>query len=91
MNVIRQYLLRRIIWERENKQEGGKNRPLAFYNRQSKRHVKVKNYKVERGAAMKKKQIRSAVKTVYQELWDLLSLDVETEHFFKLPKGVEPA
>lgn len=40
---------------------------------------------------MKKKEIRSAVKTVYQELWDLLSLDVETEHFFKLPKGVEPA
>lgn len=39
---------------------------------------------------MKKKEIRSAIKTVYQELWDLLSLDVETEHFFKLPKGVEP-
>lgn len=39
---------------------------------------------------MKKKEIRSAVKTVYQELWDLLSLNVETEHFFKLPKGVEP-
>lgn len=72
------------------KQEGGKNRPLAFYNRQSKQHVKDKNYKIERGAAMKKKEIRSAVKTVYQELWDLLSLDVETEHFFKLPKGAEP-
>lgn len=39
---------------------------------------------------MKKKEIRSAIKTVYQELWDLLSLDVEAGHFFKLPKGVEP-
>jgi len=38
---------------------------------------------------MKKKEIKNAVKTVYQELWDLLSLDVETEHFFKLPKGAE--
>lgn len=72
------------------KQEGGKKRPLAFYNRQSKQHVKDKNYKIERGAVMKKQEIRSAVKTVYQELWDLLSLDVETEHFFKLPKGAEP-
>lgn len=31
------------------KQEGGKNHPLAFYNRQSKQHVKDKNYKIERG------------------------------------------
>lgn len=38
---------------------------------------------------MKKKEMKNAVKTVYQELWDLLSLDVETEHFFKLPKGAE--
>lgn len=39
---------------------------------------------------MKKKEIRTAIKAIYQELWDLLSLEVETEHFYKLPKGEEP-
>ncbi len=40
---------------------------------------------------MKKREIRSAIKTVYQELWELLSLFEETEFFYKLPKGEKKA
>lgn len=34
-----------------------------------------------------KREIRSAIKTVYQELWALLALFEETEFSYKLPKG----
>ena len=40
---------------------------------------------------MKKREIRSAIKIVYQELWALLSLFEETEFFYKIPKGEEMA
>lgn len=40
---------------------------------------------------MKKREIRSALKTVYQELWALLSLFEETEFYYKLPKGEKEA
>lgn len=38
---------------------------------------------------MKKTEIRSAIKTVYQELWDLLSLYEKTEGFNTVPEGEE--
>ncbi|MBD5452326.1 MAG: hypothetical protein HDR25_06760 [Lachnospiraceae bacterium] len=36
---------------------------------------------------MEKSEIRNAIKTVYQELWDVLSLLEETQFFNYVPKG----
>ena len=40
---------------------------------------------------MKKREIRSTIKEVYQKLWELLSLLEETEFFNKVPKGEQMA
>ena len=40
---------------------------------------------------MKKREIRSTIKEVYQKLWELLSLLEETEFFNKVPKGEKMA